>query len=81
MLTEQGYQPGSVRLRRGVPARVTFLRKVEATCGTELLIPDYQIKRDLPFNEPVVIEFTPNKRGESEFSCGMKMLRGKIVVR
>ena len=81
MLTEQGYQPGKVRLRRGVPARVTFLRKVEATCGTELLIPDYQIKRDLPFNEPVVVEFTPNKRGESEFSCGMKMLRGKIVVR
>ena len=81
MLTEQGYQPGRVRLRRGVPARVTFLRKVEATCGTELLIPDYQIKRDLPFNEPVVVEFTPNKRGESEFSCGMKMLRGKIVVR
>jgi membrane fusion protein, heavy metal efflux system len=81
LLTEQGYQPGSVRLRRGVPARVTFLRKVEATCGTELLIPDYQIKRDLPFNEPVVVEFTPNKRGESEFSCGMKMLRGKIVVR
>jgi plastocyanin domain-containing protein len=64
-----------------VPARVTFLRKVEATCGTELLIPDYQIKRDLPFNEPVVVEFTPNKRGESEFTCGMKMLRGKIVVR
>jgi RND family efflux transporter MFP subunit len=81
ILSEQGYQPGNVRLRRGVPARVTFLRKVEATCGTELLIPDYQIKRDLPFNEPVVVEFTPNKRGESEFSCGMKMLRGKIVVR
>jgi len=80
-LTEQGYQPASIQLRRGVPARVTFVRKVEATCGTELLIPDYQIKRDLPFNEPVVIEFTPNKRGESEFSCGMKMLRGKIVVR
>ena len=81
LLTERGYQPQRVRLRRGVPARVTFLRKVEATCGTELLIPDYQIKRDLPFNEPVVVEFTPNKRGESEFSCGMKMLRGKIVVR
>jgi RND family efflux transporter MFP subunit len=81
ILTERGYQPARVRLRRGVPARLTFVRKVEATCGTELLIPDYQIKRDLPFDEPVVVEFTPNKRGESEFTCGMKMLRGKIVVR
>ncbi|MFY9608358.1 MAG: efflux RND transporter periplasmic adaptor subunit [Blastocatellia bacterium] len=80
-LTGQGYKPEIIRLRRGVPARLTFVRKVEATCGTELLIPDYQIKRDLPFNEAVVVEFTPNKRGESEFSCGMKMIRGKIVVR
>jgi len=81
VLTDKGYQPGSVQLRRGVPARVTFVRKVEATCGTELLIPDYQIKRDLPFDEPIVVEFTPAKRGVSEFSCGMKMLRGKIVVK
>lgn len=81
MLTEKGYQPESIRLRRGIPARVTFVRKVEATCGTELVIPDYQVKRDLPFDEPVVVEFTPSKRGVSEFSCGMKMLRGKIVVR
>ncbi|MEK6302722.1 MAG: efflux RND transporter periplasmic adaptor subunit [Acidobacteriota bacterium] len=81
VLTDKGYQPGSVRLRLGVPARVTFVRKVEATCGTELLIPDYQVKRDLPFDEPVVVEFTPTRRGVSEFSCGMKMLRGKIVVR
>ncbi len=81
-LTEKGYQPASFRLRKDIPARVTFVRKVEATCATELLIPDYQIKRDLPFNEPVVVEFTPTKRGESEFSCGMKkMIRGKIVVR
>jgi membrane fusion protein, heavy metal efflux system len=80
-LTEQGYQPASVRLRLGVPARLTFVRKVEATCGTELLIPDYEIKRDLPYDEPVVVEFTPKKRGQSEFSCGMKMLRGKIIVR
>ena len=80
-LTEDGYKPETIRLRRGVPARVTFVRKVEATCGTDLLIPDYQIKRDLPFNEAVVVEFTPNKPGESEFSCGMKMIRGKIVVR
>lgn len=80
-LTAEGYSPETIRLRRGVPARLTFVRKVEATCGNELLIPDYRIKRDLPFNEAVVVEFTPNKRGASEFSCGMNMLRGKIVVR
>ena len=27
-LTENGYQPGSLKLRRGIPAQVTFIRKV-----------------------------------------------------
>jgi plastocyanin domain-containing protein len=32
-LTEKGYEPTSLKLRRGVPAQVTFIRKVSATCG------------------------------------------------
>lgn len=80
-LNEQGYRPASLSLRAGVPARVTFVRKVEATCGTEIVLPDYGIKRELPFNQPVVIEFTPAKAGEFKFACGMDMLRGKLIVR
>jgi plastocyanin domain-containing protein len=45
------------------------------------VIPDFNIKRDLPFREPVVVEFTPAKRGVFKFTCGMEMLEGKIVVR
>lgn len=81
ILTEKGYQPGSLRLRPGIRARVTFVRKAEATCGTELVLADYDIRRDLPLNQPVAIEFTPNKPGEFKFSCGMDMLRGTIVVK
>lgn len=81
ILTEKGYQPGSLRLRPGIRARVTFLRKVEATCGTELILADYGIKRELPLNQPVTIEFTPTKTGDFKFSCGMDMLQGSIVVR
>lgn len=80
-LTDQGYQPASLKLRRGVPARVTFTRKVSATCATEIMIPDYAIRRALPLNEPVVVEFTPNKAGTFDFACGMGMLRGTMMVR
>jgi RND family efflux transporter MFP subunit len=80
-LTEQGYQPASLNLRVGVLARVTFVRKVEATCGTEVMLPDYGIKRELPLNVPVTVEFTPAKAGELKFACGMDMLRGKIRVK
>ena len=27
------------------------------------------------------VEFTPDQAGEYEFTCGMGMLRGKLVVR
>ena len=79
-LTEKGYEPTSLKLRRGVPAQVTFIRKVSATCGTQIVIADYNIKRALPLNEPVVLEFRPNRSGEFTFSCGMGMLRGSLVV-
>jgi multidrug efflux pump subunit AcrA (membrane-fusion protein) len=79
-LSEKGYLPESFKLRKGVPARVTFVRKVEATCGTEIVLAEFNIKRELPLNQPVVVEFTPSKTGEFKFACGMDMLRGKIIV-
>lgn len=79
-LTEKGYQPESFKLKQGVHTRVTFVRKVEATCGSEIVLADYNIKRELPFNQPVTVEFTPTKSGAFKFACGMDMLRGKIIV-
>jgi RND family efflux transporter MFP subunit len=80
-LNASGYQPASFKLKQDLPARVTFVRKIEATCGTEIVIEEYGIKRELPLNEPVVVEFTPTKTGEFKFACGMGMLKGKIIVR
>lgn len=80
-ITKQGYQPVSITLRRGILARITFVRKTEATCAKEVVFPEYGIKRELPLDTPVVISFTPNKKGEFTFSCGMDMMRGKLIVR
>ncbi len=79
-LTDKGYQPASLKLRRGVPARITFVRRIEETCGKEIAIPAHNIHRALPLNEPVVVEFTPDKAGEFNFTCGMGMLRGTVIV-
>jgi hypothetical protein len=81
LVNERGYQPDTVQLRRGVPARLVFVRKVEATCSTEVVLADFGIRRELPFDKPVTIEFTPGKKGDFTFSCGMGMLNGKIVVK
>jgi hypothetical protein len=80
-VTEKGFQPDTINLKRGVPARVTFVREIEETCARTVVIPEYNIKRDLPLKETVVIDFTPSKKGVFDFTCGMKMLSGRIVVR
>jgi RND family efflux transporter MFP subunit len=81
VLSERGYEPAKMTLRAGTPARITFVRTTDKTCGTEVVFPSLNIKRALPLNEPVVIEFTPAKSGDIAFACGMNMLHGTVVVR
>ena len=80
VVSEQGFEPAKVTLRAGTPARITFVRTTDKTCGTEVVFPSLNIKRALPLNEPVEIEFTPAKAGDIAFACGMNMLHGSVVV-
>lgn len=79
-ITTKGYQPTSLKLRRGVLAPVTFLRTTDATCAKEIVLPDFNIRRALPLSEPVVAVFTPTRRGAFTFVCGMNMMRGQLIV-
>ena len=75
-----GYRPEEFKLKKGIPARVTFIRKTEDECGEEVVFPEYNIRRKLPLNRPVTIAFTPRKSGSFNFACGMDMMRGKVIV-
>jgi thiol-disulfide isomerase/thioredoxin len=81
LVNAEGYQPTNTRLRRGVPARLTFIRNVAEGCGTEIVIPAYGITRPLPLNVPVVVSFTPRRSGRIKITCGMNMFRGSLIVR
>ena len=80
-VTDKGFEPATVTLQAGAPVRLTFTRKTDATCATEVVFPDFNIKKALPLNQAVIIEFTPKKTGALNYACGMDMLRGKVVVR
>ena len=77
---EQGFQPAQVTVKRGGLVRLTFVRTTDNTCAKEIVVPSLKIRRPLPLNEPVVVEFTPRDAATLEFACGMAMLRGTIVV-
>jgi cobalt-zinc-cadmium efflux system membrane fusion protein len=79
-VTEQGYEPATITVKAGTPTKLTFVRTSDKVCGTEVVFPSMNLKRTLPLNQPVDIEFTPSKSGEITFVCDMNMLKGTIVV-
>lgn len=76
-----GYRPDTIVLRPGERARLHFTRREASTCGEELLIPSLGKHLYLPENQTVTLEVTPDKPGEHEFTCGMSMYRGRLIVR
>ncbi len=79
-VTKDGFSPSKLTLRAGTVARLTFLRTSDETCATEVAFPSLKLRKPLPLNKPVVIEFTPAKAGEITFACGMDMLKGSVTV-
>jgi len=79
-VTDSSFDPARLTLRAGVPARITFTRTSDKTCGTAVVFASLNLRRELPLKQPVAIEFTPGKAGEISFACGMNMLHGTVVV-
>jgi len=80
IIVEGGYKPETIRLKAGVPAELTFLRKSASSCFDEVLLPDFGKQAALPVNEPYTLIIKPDKPGTFTYSCGMHMFFGKIEV-
>jgi len=74
------YEPAAVNVKKGEPVRLRFTRDEKPTCGDVLVIPSLNIKETIPVNDYVSIDITPEKTGDLEFTCGMNMMKGTIVV-
>jgi plastocyanin domain-containing protein len=75
-----GYDPAQVRVRRGSPVRLVFDRQESSSCSEEVVFPDFGVRRFLPANAQTTVEINPTRAGTFEFTCGMGMLRGKLIV-
>lgn len=75
-----GYDPSTVRVTAGAPVRLVFDRQETNSCSEELVIPEFGVRRFLPPFEKTAIVITPPKAGTYEFTCGMSMLRGRVVA-
>ncbi len=75
-----GYSPAVVRAKAGQPVRLVFDRQETSGCSEEVVFGDFGIRRYLPAHQRTAIEVTPPAAGTYEFTCGMGMLRGKLVA-
>jgi membrane fusion protein, heavy metal efflux system len=79
-ITNRGFEPATIKLSEGRPAHITFTRKTDVTCATDIELPDYGIRRPLPLDAPVTVTITPKRDTLAGFQCAMGMIKGAIVV-
>ena len=76
-----GYDPDVIVVKKGIPVRLNFYRDETADCSEIIVFGEWDIRKPLPAFKTTPIEFTPQKEGEYKFSCGMGMLKGRLIVR
>lgn len=77
---DNAYSPAAVRVHAGQPVRLEFHRVDRSSCTEEVVVPDFGIRTFLPTGQTTAVEFTPEKPGTYDFSCGMGMVHGKVIV-
>ncbi|MFD1465295.1 cupredoxin domain-containing protein [Lapidilactobacillus mulanensis] len=80
VIVDGGYQPSTVTLKQGQPAQLTFKRLSDKGCLDTIVLPEFGIKKFLPLNEAQTFNIDTAKAGEYQFSCGMDMAHGKVVI-
>lgn len=76
-----GYSPDRIAVAQGRPVRLLFRREETSSCTEQVVFGDFGITRHLPVGKIVPVEFTPTQAGEFNFTCGMNMVRGKLLVK
>ncbi|MCA1828970.1 MAG: cupredoxin domain-containing protein [Myxococcales bacterium] len=79
-VTDKGFEPSRIEVKKGEPLHLLVTRKTDATCAKELVIEDAGLRKALPLDKTVAFDFTPNKAGEMTYVCGMGMISGTLVV-
>ncbi len=79
-VTEKGFEPSEVKLKKGEKTTFVVKRTSDATCATELLVEGTDLNVKLPLNEAVTFEWTPPKSGQIRFGCAMGMMVSGVLM-
>lgn len=75
------YRPDTIVLKKGIPARISFLRQENNPCSERVIFSAFNIESHLPAFRTTPIVFTPDRAGEFFFTCKMGLYRGRLIVK
>ena len=80
-VTESGFEPDRIKVKKGQPVQFSITRKTDATCAKAIVIDEFNIHTDLPLDKAVTVTFTPQKSGQIKYGCAMdKMISGVLLI-
>ncbi len=75
------YTPARIEVPAGKPVTLRFVRKDPSPCAEKVLFDNLGVSADLTVGKPLDVTVTPSKSGEYEFTCQMRMYRGRLAAR
>lgn len=79
-ITPEGYQPDYIRVKKGIPVKLTLTTKENYTCANYFIFNEFNISARMQPSETRVFNFIPQKTGRFSFSCSMGMYGGVMEV-
>ena len=78
--TFSNYEPNVIVAKKGVPLKITLTADQDASCGRDIVFPEFNQRTLIPKGESTTLTLDLDKTGEFAFHCAMDMLQGKIIV-
>ena len=81
-ITEKGFEPDTLEVKKGQPVELVFTRKTDKTCIKEVILDTgrAKVQKALPLDKPVTIKAKFTKTGDLKYVCNMNMFSGTVKV-
>ncbi len=81
-VTDKGFEPDKLEVKKGQPVELVFTRTTDQTCIKEVILDtgSAKIQKPLPLNKPVTFKTKFAKAGDLKYACNMNMFSGTIKV-
>ena len=81
-VTEKGFEPDKLEVKKGQPVQLVFTRTTDKTCIKEVILDtgSAKVQKPLPLNKAVVIKTKFTKAGDLKYVCNMNMFSGTVKV-